>query len=203
MCSCTQRESEPAPACKPTPISRLQIAMATAMGSIVTIVQTRAAIGTFLFNHQPCTDNKHIKEVLTCSDNLTMEQKMSGPPEWPVPQQSVMSEKRKTQKVLQTVNNTSAEEGRNKVAHLSASGIFHVRSSLTNQLYPSHNAVPSAPGAVSFGAWPWWGGVLPKACTLSISVYFLQMHICLLQLEGLVELLSTDVFDLSEINKQA
>lgn len=53
------------------------------------------------------------------------------------------------------LNNPPAEPDRNKAAHLSASCFPLFLSSLANQLCPSHNATPSVPGVVSFGAWLW------------------------------------------------
>lgn len=73
------RRRQPVPVVRPATRCHLYIAMATAVGSILVIVQQWAVIRKLILDHHFFTDREHRKELLTCTDyqiNRTMVQKI-------------------------------------------------------------------------------------------------------------------------------
>lgn len=73
------RRRQPVPVVRPATSCHLYIAMATAAGSILAIVQQQAVIRTLILDHHFFTDREHRIELLTCTDyqiNRTMVRKI-------------------------------------------------------------------------------------------------------------------------------
>lgn len=155
-----------------------------------------AAIRAFIVDSQRKKEGEHREKALTSTEqkiNHTIEQKITLFIELSsavtrvanVPL-SVACQKKKKERnntgrpvafnlnVLITLLQRLAE---NKAAHLSASCFLLCLSSLANQLYSSHNAMPSVPGVVGFGAWLRGGVFCVCACPKSKhTLLILNMH---------------------------